>query len=185
MFKVLHPLAGASGAILASAALGISLAACSSGSLSPSVTPQARTAGFTNSLDPTGLAPQARRYAADAKVPAIPAPRATLPSGVTELAVGNDGVPDILVFNKNFKQIKTISEGLTCADGDWLDRHQNLYDANCNPSAPAILEYRKGATSPTFTYSAGLIDPIGVTVATDGHVYAADYNYGGDGFVVR
>jgi DNA-binding beta-propeller fold protein YncE len=81
---------------------------------------------------------------------------------------------------KSYKHIAEITDGLTNVDGNWIDSKGNLYVANIDKN---VVEYARGASSPSCTYSAGLIDPIAVTTDSAGNVFIVDYDPGGSGYV--
>lgn len=90
------------------------------------------------------------------------------------LAVGEFASPHVFILNAHYKLISTLVNGLSTPDGMWYDQAQNLYVANY--LSAQVQEYANGATSPTFTYSNGLVDPINVTTDEHGNVFVADYN---------
>ena len=67
----------------------------------------------------------------------------------------------------------SISNGIDAPDGNWVDTKGNLYVADF--TGANVQEYKPGATSPTFTYSAGMTDPVVVTTDSHGKVYEGDY----------
>ena len=93
------------------------------------------------------------------------------------LFVADDATPAVEMFaNGTYQGIGSITSGLVGPDGDWLDAKRNLYVADY--LADDIVEYGRGATSPTFVYNAGMIDPVDVTTDRDGNVYEeADFDY--------
>ena len=90
-----------------------------------------------------------------------------------ELAVSDFATGGVETLGPSFHTKNTITNGLGGADGDWIDAAKNLYVANY--AGVNVQEYASGSTSPTFTYSAGLKDPINVTTDKKGNVYVADY----------
>ena len=92
-----------------------------------------------------------------------------------ELAVSNygagSGAGDVQFFNKNYEPTGSIIYGLNSTDGIWLDAKGNLYAANLSGT---VTEYAPGASSPTFTYSAGMTHPIAVTTDKNGNVYVGE-----------
>lgn len=116
--------------------------------------------------------------------PQMPGPiEPDVASGITDLAVTDSGTGAIEILNKSYVLKTTITNGANGPDGDWYDTKGNLYVANYN--GIDVQEYKKGGTSPSFTYNAGVGDPIGVTTDAKGNVYVADYNFGTGGFVVE
>ena len=116
----------------------------------------------------------------------------TLPSSVTKLSPFSHALEPATKFSKylyvtdsdfnavflfkkkTWKNVGSITDGLSGPFGDWVDRHGNLYVAN--RLDVNILEYKPGSTTPTFTYSAGMMAPVKVTVDGSGNVYEADNN---------
>lgn len=87
---------------------------------------------------------------------------------------------DVLILrNGTWKNAGTISgSAMACPNGNWMDRKGNLYvsDYDCGGSnVPGIYEYKRGASQPSFVYSAGLSDPVNVTTDRRGNVYAMDF----------
>jgi hypothetical protein len=78
-----------------------------------------------------------------------------------------------ILKNKSFGNAGTITAGIDEPDGNWFDKH-GLYVANY--VGINIGQY-KSPTSETFTYSAGMTDPVDVTTDSQGNVYEADYDY--------
>jgi hypothetical protein len=75
-------------------------------------------------------------------------------------------------------------------DGEWTDAAHNLYVANY--AGIYVNEYTCTAghtpgcaNSPSFTYSSGLGDPIGVSTDQSGNVFVADFGFGTAGFVAE
>lgn len=78
-----------------------------------------------------------------------------------------------VLSNKHWKYVTDITSGISGPDGSF-DAGGAFYVANY--IGITITEY----SSPThlkYTYSAGMLDPIDVTVDGHGNVYEADYNY--------
>lgn len=86
-----------------------------------------------------------------------------------------------IIANQGWTNVGRVTNGLNGPDGDWVDRKGNLYVANY--SGGDVTEYAPSATSPTFTYSRGLIDPINVSVDGRGNVYVSDFGFGRAGVV--
>lgn len=77
-------------------------------------------------------------------------------------------------IHKSNAQLKgSITNGATRPEGVWIDANGTLYVANGAqyPVQADIEEYKKGATSPSFTITDGLNSPGAVAVAGDGTVY--------------
>jgi hypothetical protein len=85
-----------------------------------------------------------------------------------------------ILTNKHYREVGQITSGLVNPNGVFLDRHGNLYVASQGGGA-SINEYAPNATSPSFTYSTGMMAAIDVTVDAHGNVYEAD----GTGFVLQ
>ncbi|MBV9720187.1 MAG: hypothetical protein JOZ77_12780 [Candidatus Eremiobacteraeota bacterium] len=157
------------------------LSACSSGGSSSagSTLPGSSSLAVGRGIiSPTGLSPHAFAHA-----PLVVVKRSANghrpKGGEKDLFVSNYGATDIEVLaNKTWKPAGTITNGITCPDGNWVDAKGNLYVANCDTSAPTVVEYAKGASSPTFTYSSGMTDPVGVTTDSHGNVYESDFEGG-------
>jgi hypothetical protein len=95
--------------------------------------------------------------------------------GLKDLYVGDRDLSEVVILkNKTYTQVGTISD-TSGVDRDYLDSKGNLYVANTDGN---IAEYAPGASSPSFTYSADMDDPIGVNVDTKGNVYEVDYQGG-------
>jgi hypothetical protein len=77
-----------------------------------------------------------------------------------------------LFKNKTFKNVDKITDGMSSPDGDWVDRHGNLYVAD--RAGNNVEEYKPGSTSPTFTYNDGMGGPIRVSTDSSGNVFEAD-----------
>jgi hypothetical protein len=101
------------------------------------------------------------------------AQRAQIFKGPKDLYVTDRDLGDVVIFaNKTYREVGTITNGTFNGDGDYIDKRGNLYVADTSGD---IEEYAAGATSPTFTYTAGMSDPINVSVDRKGRVYEADY----------
>jgi DNA-binding beta-propeller fold protein YncE len=77
-----------------------------------------------------------------------------------------------MLKNKTFKNVGKITDGMSSPDGDWVDRHGNLYVAD--RAGNNVVEYKPGSTSPTFTYNDNMGGPIRVAVDSSGNVFEAD-----------
>jgi hypothetical protein len=89
----------------------------------------------------------------------------------------------VVLQNKTWNQIGTIDpSAMACPDADWTDKKINLYvaDWDCGASGnlPGVYEFKRGTSTPSFVYTAGLSDPVGVETDKHGNVYVADY-FGG------
>jgi len=98
--------------------------------------------------------------------------------------VSDFGSGSVELLNSTYGLSGTITNGMNGPDGDWYDSNGNLFVANY--AGVTLQEYAPGSSTPMFTYSSGLDDPIDVTTDTLGNVYAADYGFGGNaGFVAE
>ncbi len=102
--------------------------------------------------------------------------------GLKALFVTDFGTGEVEILkNGTYASDGTISDGLDGPDGDWIDSKGNFYVANY--AGPNIQEYKPKGSSPSFTYSASITDAVGVSTDSEGNVYEADYNDGGEGYV--
>jgi hypothetical protein len=171
--------------ILAAAGLAVIAAGCSSGTSS---VPQTMSNGSSQSFV---KASQLVRSGIDTRLGfhayrgGVAAPDAA--AGFSLLAVTDGDLNSILQFNKTYKNTGSITNGIDGADGNWIDASGNQYAAQY--AAINVVEYNKAAAkkngAPTFTYTAGLTDPVGVTTDTSGNVFVADYGDGSAGVVVE
>jgi len=100
-------------------------------------------------------------------------------SSYTYLYVTDPKAGKLEVLDPTYKIVATITSGLNNPVGDFVDSKGNLYVANeGNCSGGNVVEYPLGATSPSFTYSQGLICPMYVGADSSGHVFVFDYGYG-------
>jgi hypothetical protein len=90
-----------------------------------------------------------------------------------DLFVSNAGSTVLALKNQSYKSAGEITSGVNGSDGLWVDNHGNLYVSNFN--SDTVTEYAPGASSPTCTYSSGLVDPINVTTDNAGNVYVVDF----------
>jgi hypothetical protein len=88
---------------------------------------------------------------------------------------GDNGVVDIFK-NGSWKKIGSISEGIGTTGPNWVDANGNLYVAQLSPTD--VAEYAPGTTSPSFTYSQGMLEPFDVATDRGGNVYEADQGGG-------
>ncbi|HEV3089988.1 MAG TPA: hypothetical protein VGX91_00945 [Candidatus Cybelea sp.] len=99
--------------------------------------------------------------------------------GLDALYVVDEKQAEVQVLkNGTYALEATITKGLAYPTGDWLDADGNLYVADTHNHA--IIEYKPGGSSPSFSYYA--VEPYGA-IATDlkGNVYAGDAA-GGQGY---
>jgi DNA-binding beta-propeller fold protein YncE len=124
----------------------------------------------------TGIAPKFWPLLRIGAVPAGHHP--TIYKGLKDLYVSdmNFNAVEILA-NRTYKNVGSISNGINGPGANFLDKKGNLYVANTGggSSESYIREYAPGATSPSFTYTAGMTDPVGVTVDAAGNVYETDH----------
>jgi hypothetical protein len=167
-------------ALTAAAAVAAGVLAGCSGTGSSSISPLVPTSDGLRqaiSLRGSGIAPQ---YLESIHLGAA-APQARPNSGGKLLAVtdfGRGATGGTEVLNGSYGLVQKIRNGMDGPDGDWYDQAGNLYVANY--SGMNVQEYAPGASSPSFTYSTGLTDPINVTTDESGNVYVVD---GMGGFV--
>jgi hypothetical protein len=111
-------------------------------------------------------------------IPAAHLPKATLKS----VAVSDNGngshMSSVAILNHSYQLVQSIS-GLTFPRGASYDFSGNLYVANFGSAS--VLEYAPGSSSPSFTYTTGLVRPDDVKTDKAGDVYVADENDGGTG----
>jgi hypothetical protein len=139
------------------------------GAVTPSVMHQQNRTGSRVAFVAPSSSRSTIRAVSDAKV-------------ASNLYVSDEGNAAIDIYsNKKFVETGQITSGLDGNDGDWIDSTGNLYVANY--ASASIQEYAPGATSPTFTYSAGLEDPINVSTDNKGDVFASDFGGGTAGVV--
>ncbi len=88
----------------------------------------------------------------------------------------SDAGSNVFVFkNSTYTKVGDITSGITTSDGVWVDKKGNVYVANVVSN---VVEYKKGAGSPTCTYSTSLTDPINGTTDSAGNVYVTDFEGG-------
>ncbi len=101
----------------------------------------------------------------------------------TYLYVTDPTINQLEILDPTYKLVETITNGLSRPVGDYVDSKGNLYVANQNSSSCAgggnVVEYAHGSTSPTYTYSSGLVCPLFVGADSSGNVFVYDYEYGG------
>jgi hypothetical protein len=89
-----------------------------------------------------------------------------------DLFVSSGSTTVVILANETYKEVGTLSDGITESDGVWVDSKGNVYVANAGSN---VVEYAPGGTSPTCTYT-GATDPINVATDSKGNVYVADFN---------
>lgn len=181
-------------ATLSAAAIGsalILLTACSGGSQGSTVPGPGPGMSMTrhsySELVKTGIAPKffplLRFHRTRAHKLAGGGPRHVL---VDDAGAGNVAVID---NDPGWENDGTFNGGIAGPDGNFVDANHNFYEADfvnlvVNEFAHAGATEWLGST-PSFVYSSGLTDPIGVATDTSGNVYAANYNFGASGAVVE
>jgi DNA-binding beta-propeller fold protein YncE len=170
-------------ALAALAGLAVLAAGCSSGASSvPATTNGSMSFSQKAQLMRSGIDP---KLATVRSHHGVVTPMAK--AGFSLLAVTDDDLNEVLLFNKSYSQTGTISNGIDGPDGNWIDSKGNQYVAQFG--ALNVVEYTKtGAqknSAPKYTYSSGLTDPVGVTTDTSGNVYVADYGDGSASVVVE
>jgi DNA-binding beta-propeller fold protein YncE len=175
---------------LASAALAL-LAGCSGGSSTTASLPA--TGGLTQTqqmhvqtlLHPELLHPGMTGIAPKFWGLVHPSSRLRCRSCVDDLFVADGGLGDVEILeNVSYTDDGTIHLGLNSVEGDFVDKQGNLYVAD--NAGHRIQEYKPGGSVPLYTYSAGMDQPVQVSVDSHGNVYEADYSthyYGVGGWV--
>ncbi len=109
------------------------------------------------------------------------------PGAANYLYVTDPKVNALKVLDSSYTVVKTITSGLSDPVGDWVDANGNIYVANANNCSGGgnVVEYAHGSTSPTFTYSSGLICPLYVAVDGSGNVFTFDYGSGSGNYLVE
>jgi hypothetical protein len=79
------------------------------------------------------------------------------------------------IYEKNPPLFGDIRQGVTRADGLWVDTNHVLYVSN-DTTPPSIVEYKRGASEPFKTITNGLFIPGAVAVDSSGNLYVADFN---------
>ncbi len=162
--------------IIAAAAAAV-LAGCA-GAAQPADPPI--NSGLVQAGERSFLAPLARPAAVAAGLTRLRLD-ATMPIAGTraqgrlhDLYVADYGVGAIVLLNnKGYTFDSRITAGISGPEADDLDATGNLYVANA--ATDDITEYAPGASSPSFTYSSGMIFPVNLTVDRHGNVLEADY----------
>jgi DNA-binding beta-propeller fold protein YncE len=94
-----------------------------------------------------------------------------------DLFVADYGLDAVEVLeNKTWQNIGSITSGIDSPDGSFVDRKSNLYISNAG--SVDITKYKRGASSPKYTYSNGMENPTDVSVDAHGNVYEADFEGG-------
>jgi DNA-binding beta-propeller fold protein YncE len=93
-------------------------------------------------------------------------------AGLTDLYVTEPQSNVVYLFtNRGYDPDGAIRSGLSEPYGAYLDKSGNLYVANAGGT---IAEYAPGGTNPSFTYSAGMVTPVDVSVDGKKDVFEAD-----------
>ncbi len=134
----------------------------------------ARDGVLTRGLAPSAAAKRTRagRLAPDAKLKNV-------------LYVADQSAATIEIYKQkgsNQQPIGSITEGVSGADGLFVDSKGKLYV--CNFGNGTVTVYPRGATSPSETLT-GAGSPIDVVTAPNGTVYVANFNSGTDGTVLE
>ena len=140
-------------------------------------------AGCTSSAqipDPARWDDAASRPAAGATQGGLYSGRRAAYAGLRDLYVLDGG--EVKLFkNHLYSPDGVITYGAGDGQADFLDAVGNLYVAD--DLTPMVSEFSPGATTPSFSYNAGMIDPSNVAVDRKGDVFETDFAYGGSGFV--
>jgi len=172
---------------LAGSATIFALSACSgSQSTTPSPTGVAASQSGSNFAQGNRLSDLARSGGSP-KVQSLAHARAAShgigsPRGPLDLFVSDASTDAVDVLaNMHWKYQTNITNGIDGPDGSFYAK-PDLYIADY--LGVDVTEY-SSPTTLAFTYNAGMIDPIDVTVDKHGNVFEADYNYSGGlaGFV--
>jgi hypothetical protein len=181
-------------ATLSAAAIGgalILLTACSGGSQgTTSVVPGSGMSMSRHSyaeLVKTGIAPKFFPMLRFHRIKGHPAQA----RGPRHILVNDAGAGNVSVIDNDptWENDGQITSGIAGPDGSFVDAAHNFYEADyvnlvINEFAHAGSTEWIGST-PSFSYSSGLSDPIGVAVDSSGNVYAANWNFGSGGAVVE
>jgi DNA-binding beta-propeller fold protein YncE len=143
------------------------LAACSGGVTSY------QSPGFSD-LARSGVAPALLSRLHVALGPANIKPQRIRYRGLRDVYVSDIGNDDVVLLkDKTYTYLSALTDGIYGPDGAFIDKKGNFYVANFENVN--ITQYAPHATKPTFTYNAGMTDPVDVTVDGHGNVYEADY----------
>jgi hypothetical protein len=77
-----------------------------------------------------------------------------------------------IIDDRNYRDVGSITTGISTPGGVFLDKRGNVYVANSGGGT--VTEYPPGQTSPSVTYSAGMVYPAKVTVDSHGDVFETD-----------
>jgi DNA-binding beta-propeller fold protein YncE len=95
-------------------------------------------------------------------------------AGLKDLYVADYDIGTIFLFkNDGFTPDGSITSGISGPWGVTLDSIGNLYVANADGAD--ITEYAPGTSTPSFTYSAGMVSPRLVSVDRKGDVFETDF----------
>lgn len=167
--------------LLAALVAGAALAACSNNGAAPA-------APFSSALSSTGVAP---KFFAAIKA-ARPAHRKPVTTGSwhPDLFVDDNGSRTVDAYKytnaqqwNNYHGDIDGSAGISDPDGNWVGVGGVNFTSKwlfvANPLGVTVQEYKDGqSTSPSFTYTTGLTDPVNVTSDKSMNLYVADYNGG-------
>ena len=167
--------------LISFAALAIGCSASSHGATStlPIGNETQTTAHSIQFSEASGIAPSARYRAPIRQL----RPNVVASGGIFALGVSDGGANAVELLDNSFTNTGAITSGILGPDGDAYDLKQNLYVSNDVISN--VVEYAKGATSPTFTYSSGISDAVDVTTDSNQSVYVSDYNFGTNGYILQ
>jgi hypothetical protein len=162
------------GALVGTGAIAV-LAACSGGSPNASsVVPSSSAALHRSPLWRSGIASEFLGISVLPKPAFAPSGRivSRAAKSPADLFVDNSDPEEVLILkNKSWTESGTITDGTTDPDGNWYDKH-GLYVANYNQGN---IEQYNSSGSLTFTYSAGMTNPVTLTTDANGNVYEADF----------
>lgn len=87
----------------------------------------------------------------------------------------DDALHDAVEILKNgtWKDLGSITNGVYYPNGNWVDRHGDLYVTNASESSSSVSEYSPSG-SLKFTYNDNMVFPEAVTTDRNGNVYEAD-----------
>lgn len=157
---------------------------CSAASQSPGTPSLGSTLSPERSATLHGMPPSAARgFAGALRVNSLrPVRPDSGPRGlyVAEPLDSGNGHIDVYA-NKTWAPIRTLTKGLNGPHGEWLNGNGKLYVTNI--FGATVVTFAPGGSTPTFTYSDGLFDPVTVVTDAHGHLYVADYNREAPGFI--
>src|SRR5579883_1684384 len=130
--------------------------------------------GFANSDLTSGApaVPQTQLYELEKTRETFARDRSDTYAGLKDLYVTEGSIQVALFRNNGYKYGGSITDGLSSPEGDFLNTGGYLYVAN----GANIQVYAPGATSPKFTYTAGVQDAVDVAVDIFWNAYEADQN---------